>query len=58
MLMQSSAFKVGVAVLAVIGALAVFAVLGMLIMHGTMMHGMNMPSQMSAMCQSMMGSSK
>ena len=56
MLMRSPAVKIAVAILAFIGAIASLAVIGMLIMHGTMMSGIGSTEQMSAMCQSIMGS--
>lgn len=40
MAMQSPVMKVIVAVLAIIGALAIFLVIGMLVMHGGMMQMM------------------
>lgn len=54
---KSSVLKVAVILFAIIGVLALLAVVGMGMMHGGMMGMMSMmenPQQMMAACQSMM----
>ena len=58
MLTKTPAIKIGITILAIIGAVTLIAFSGMLIMHATMMHGMDSTGQMSSMCQSMVGSSR